>query len=177
MNVPTPTPSPLSLAPKTLRSKALAVLAGSVLACTLTAYVAFNPLFAQTFEKDVNNRGQAMVQILEQHKKVRLALNYKGQQLATDVAQEIQQGDGDIRYVVLLDPDQHVLGSSGIGGEDLQRLLADTSKRSGDVKIIRLPVKRDLSGNEIDTQDLPSEGDANKPLGYILLGISPQTAR
>ena len=170
-----------SLYPNTLSARALTILSGTMLLSGLLAYLLFGQLFAKKFERELAKRGDTMVRILVQHSRLRLALSSRSSTLADEVAQQILNGDVDVRYVILLDASGRYLGGAGLDAESLAPVLKSHQlgeRRSGDLQHFTQSVRRTEQG-DIAEIDFPSGETGPRPehLGEILLGLSARTVR
>lgn len=171
---------------KTLMARAIASLLGGVVVAAAVAFWVFGPSFARTFTAELNKRGETMTRILAQHQVLRLALALKNARDATELAEQLVRGDGDIRYVIFLNSEGGVLAgavSSGSSGAEAlkhqaeKHLDKDRTDGSGDLLTFTYEVRREDQGQ--GDPMLPDEAPAGaaKPLGKILLGLSASTAR
>ena len=173
-----------------LTTKAVMIVLGAVLIVALLARFGFSRWFAATFESEMMKRGEVMTKILEQHQQVRLALSLRDGNQATQVADQVRRGDTDVRYIVLLDADNHVLGvssSENLDAEAVRRLIdlhlrdksAQVDSRWNDTDIHRFTqdVRRDTSSTESDMMFATGDAAEARSLGKILLGLSASSAR
>ena len=182
----------------TLRARALALLVTAVALVALFAFVIFRPLFARTFELELEKRGQVVASILEQHYELRLALAVKDKADASRVAQEILAGDTDVRYVLLLDANDQVLGeaekpdrdqvavtervarhkhdwrAAGEGGG--ARTVRQVDAASGLQRFTR-EVRPTRTSQSPDELGFAAGDKASSRLGTILLGLSSSASR
>ncbi|HVE85152.1 MAG TPA: methyl-accepting chemotaxis protein, partial [Myxococcales bacterium] len=164
------TPSPLRLAPRTLRGQAFAMLFLAVLAAAAGASLAVTPWFARAFDRDLAKRGEMMAQALERHRDLRAALMAGNKAQSKDLADRMLQ-DPELRYVVLLNGDGRVVAGAAAAGErrDLEAIAAEHEPgESGDLIRFTQHVR----------PEAPGGGDgAGKDLGLILLALSAAPAK
>jgi methyl-accepting chemotaxis protein len=170
--------SPLSsIAPRTLQTKALAILGGAVLIAALAAYFIFSPWFGRAFDSELTKRGEVMLQILESHRELRLAISTRDLAAVSQVAQQVLVGDTDVQYLVVVDPDGKVVGGAAREpAQDLTRLAGAHASggHSGDVLRFSRVISTTEEAAELDT---PDDGRSQKQLGSMLLGLSAAAAR
>ena len=165
-----------------LTVKAVLLLLSVILVVGAASYALFSPLVEGAFEDEVSRRGNAMVQILEGHQDVRLALASHDRAAARRVAHEVLNGDPGTRYVMLLDGQDNVLGFAltEAENEDPQAIQAMEDRiranptpgesMDGDVHRFVRVIGRDEAGVDKASPD-------KEALGRIVLGLSASAAR
>jgi methyl-accepting chemotaxis protein len=179
MSSPTTTSSRLprlqQLVPQSLRGQAFAMLFLAVLAAALSAYFLISPWFSSAFDLELARRGDALAQVLERHKDLRAAITTGNQKLATDLATRLLLQDAELRYVVVLNADQKVVGGAPGDLRELEELATSHDPSDGGaLQRFTRPVRADTpSGAEP-----PAAGaDPKKDVGTLLLGLSAAPAR
>ncbi len=182
--MPKASPAETLLTFRSLRSRALVLLLGTVAAVALLAWLVFSPLFARTFEAEAKKRGEGLARILEKHQDVRLALSLKDERGASKVASEVKAGDNDIVSVLLVDANRKVIGRAGVEASADEQMVSahlDQVAVNDGVDRFTQEVRSEAGGGASDldfaADDAPADPKKKGSLGWVLVGISTGASR
>jgi methyl-accepting chemotaxis protein len=177
--------SPLDkLLPRSLWLQTMLLLVVALAASSLTAGPYYFSRYNEEFDRELDKRGQTIVQTLDKHSDVRLALSLADEKLAAPVLRAFAASDDDLRYVAVLDAARRPLGYAPVTlpATDLARELAliDEPSRGDALRRFSQAVKRsdEAPGAAIDFAD-PTRLDKKEPttLGYVVLGLDSSRAK
>ncbi|MBI5542281.1 MAG: methyl-accepting chemotaxis protein [Deltaproteobacteria bacterium] len=163
------------LLPRSLLLQSVLLLAVALGATTLVISSYFWERFREQFKGELNKRGKAMVQILEKHTDLRLAVSLSDTARAQPLVTSLAKSDEDIRYLAVLGADRHVIAvAPEKGAIELEAALSRHFSDPEEDTLLRFTrvLEGDAgdAGGELDFNAGPS---GRQPLGYIVLALSP----
>jgi methyl-accepting chemotaxis protein len=165
-----PTPPEQRFLPRKLRGNALLMLFGAMVLAALVSNFLVSPWAMRSSEAALDARARALGLVLERHHDLRVAVGARDARAANDLAAGLLV-DKELRYVVLLDRQGHVLGGATAGEDETPAMVAAHHVEG---------TSRGLVGH---TQRLRADGPAGPDddpahdLGKVLLALSVAPAR
>ena len=158
------------LAPRTLRGQAFGLLLAAIVAGAAIGQFFAVPWVTRGFDAEVRRRSESFTQVLDRHRDVRAAMATNNRRLANDLSAKLLEGDADLRYIILLNAQGHVVGGAASGADrDLAGIAATHAQHPGG-EIQRFT-------HSVRSKDDAPEDDGGPEIGSIMLGVSAATAR
>jgi methyl-accepting chemotaxis protein len=170
--------------PRSLWAQTLLLLLPALAVTWLGVAWFYSTKLDEQFDQELDKRGRAMVQTLENHTNLRLAIGNSDSAQATPILKGISDGDEDVRYVAALSPTHGVIGwaPASLSLAEVQAQVgrhfdAQAGSRRGEIQRFTQTVARKKSAVAAELNfDVPDaakpEGADDGPLGYLVLGLS-----
>jgi methyl-accepting chemotaxis protein len=173
----------LRFLPRSLWLQTLLLLAVALAASSVTAGPYYWSRYNEEFTTELARRGSTTVETLEKHSDLRLAIALADGNLAAPILRSVAEGDDDLRYVAILDPQKKPITFAPItlGATEFEReLTVHHLGLAGDpIKRFNQEVRR---GDNAPTAglDFPDQIATDKKpatLGYVVLGLDSARAK
>jgi methyl-accepting chemotaxis protein len=162
---------------RTLTARAIFTLLVGTAIAALVAFTLVTPRFERSQSEDLVKRGQLISALLGQHRGAAHALMSKSGSAANALAQELWALDGDLEYVLFVDPQGGVVGGRAAALEVPFKQLADAHAAAGGPEALR--VTQDVLGDAVAGEAAAEGAGAPqvKTVGRVLVALSARRAQ